>query len=520
MYMPSGGKLEEFSFTGREYLTDIYDTSKPRVLLMCGRQVEKSTTLGNQILAYTSLQHYFRSLYVSPTETQTQTFSRDKISTPIKYSDKLKFMKGRSPTFEDNVLYKRFITDSDITMRYAFLNADRCRGISAHQLLLDELQDLLVDVIPVIEEVLSHSEYKYKRYAGTPKSVDNTINYYWENYSTQNEWVVPCEGCNHWNIPSFEHIGKHFLICSKCGKQIYAGHPRAQWASMRDDDWRRNPRDNRGKTCDSFEGYRISQLTVPWVEWTDIHSKMSMYDKGRFMNEVLGQAFDSSDRLMSKAKLFPHCTPSAKMVDAINFAGRSDLYMGVDWGGYGQSETSFTVVSIGGFLGGKFTYIYFKRFEAAEADSDYMIAHIIHLAQKFHIHLIGTDYGGGQDNNRKLISAFSIKRILRYQYVETKRLYFDKALMRFMVNRTEALMSLVNAIHNGLIAFPRWEDIEYPFMGDLMALYREWNSRGTKVMIQRSPGSSDDSAHSMLYCLLASMVKHPRPDILTPSGLR
>ena len=197
MNIPIAGELEKFSFEGRRYLLPVYDTPAKRVLLQCGRQVEKSTTLGNITLTYAMLRKHFRSLFVSPTQQQTETFSRDRITTPIELSDTLTaFSKGENT--KNNVLYKKFLTGSDVTFRYAFLHADRVRGISADMLLLDEIQDILTEVIPVIEEALAHSPFQILRYSGTPKSLDNTISYYWEQFSTQNEWVIPCDGCNKW----------------------------------------------------------------------------------------------------------------------------------------------------------------------------------------------------------------------------------------------------------------------------------------------------------------------------------
>ena len=68
MYMPILGDLKPFSFKGRRYLIPIYNTPGKRVLLQCGRQVEKSTTLGNITLTYMMLRKHFRALFVSPTQ--------------------------------------------------------------------------------------------------------------------------------------------------------------------------------------------------------------------------------------------------------------------------------------------------------------------------------------------------------------------------------------------------------------------------------------------------------------------
>lgn len=179
-----------FSFEGREYLRQIYDTPAPRVLLKAGRQVEKSTLLGNKLLSYACMTTALNALYVSPTNQQSKVFSQDRLKEPVETSE---FLKNWTTTkLSDNVFLKKFINRSQITLRYAYLNADRCRGIPADVICLDELQDLLTDNIPVIEQCASHSHLKIFMYSGTPKSLDNTIEYYWTQYSTQNEWAVPC----------------------------------------------------------------------------------------------------------------------------------------------------------------------------------------------------------------------------------------------------------------------------------------------------------------------------------------
>jgi hypothetical protein len=158
-------------------LHDCYDieVEDTHTFIADGFVTHNSTSLGNQILTYSMLRENFRSLFVSPAQQQTETFSRDRIATPIELSKILKPMASFGSATKDNVLYKKFSTGSDITLRYAFLHADRIRGISADLLALDELQDIITDIIPVIEESLSHSEYGIYRYSGTPKSTDNTI---------------------------------------------------------------------------------------------------------------------------------------------------------------------------------------------------------------------------------------------------------------------------------------------------------------------------------------------------------
>lgn len=512
--MPYKGDLKNFSFEGRRYLVPIYDTPSQRLLLQCGRQVEKSTTLGNITLTYTMLRRHFRSLFVSPTQQQTETFSRDRIQTPIEYSQTLQaFTQGANT--KNNVLYKKFVTGSDLTLRYAFLHADRVRGISADMLLLDEIQDILTDIIPIIEEALSHSPFKILRYSGTPKSLDNTISYYWNQFSTQNEWVVPCEGCNTWNVLGIDNIGTKFLICSKCGRQIYPDHPKAQWASMRSPQWLKHP-----PVSTPFEGYRIPQLIAPWIKWEDILDKKKRYSRAQFFNEVLGLGFDSGEKPINKESLIKCCRPS--LTNTLEHAKKfvvnrkRKVYLGIDWG---TGENTYTILVAGCYVGRVFTIFYCKRYEGEEGEPVRLMNDIAKLMDLFSVRIAGVDYGGGFDRNDRLIRQFGIARVARYQYVNARRIYFDKSLARFMVNRTEALMAVINAINReDELSFPRWEDFETPFASDLLSVFTEYNEARRTTIINRTPGTTDDTLHAITYCFLASMIEHPRPDIIAPSG--
>jgi len=514
--IPEAGQLAPFSFVGRRYLKPIYDSNDEQILLCFARQSEKSTTIGNSCIAKSCLRQYYRILFVSPTQTQTETFSRDRLASPIMQSELLQQYKGKGIRFPDNVLYKKFITESDITLRYAFLSADRSRGVSAEMLVLDEIQDILVDVIPIVREACSHFPQKCFRYAGTPKTLENTMNVYWERYSTQNEWVIPCDGCKTWNVPDESNIGKKFLICMKCGKQIFPDHPNAQWASMRDEEWLRNPPLNT-----VYTGYRIPQIIVAWAKWADILDKMEGkgYTRAQFLNECLARAYDTAARLLTRSLLRANCDEGRKAADGVLFADRGAAYMGIDWsGGEEGQERSFTVVTIAAYVGSRFCVLYVHRFEGLDAEEEAMMSIIERLVEVYKVRLIGTDYGGGHVYNRRLINKFGLRRVYRYQYCGAKFIYYDKDLMRFMVNRTEAIMAVITAIRSGnVFSFFCWEDFQR-FADDFLCVFQEQTKRGD-VTVSKSPGAVDDALHSLVVAFLASLIEHPRPDIMRPTGL-
>ena len=508
--------LKKFSFDGRGYLAKPYNTNAKKILLMFARQSEKSTLLGNISLSYMTLLRHFRCLFVSPTQQQTETFSRDRIAAPIDNSELLKAL-AHGPGTKDNVLYKLWTTKSDITLRYAFLNADRIRGISADMLLLDELQDILVDCIPVIEEALSHSPYKIHRYSGTPKSLENTIAWYWENFSTKNEWMIPCDSCGSkttgrfWNIAGPKNVGLKSLVCERCDKQIYPQHPEACWASM-------NPH---LQTEEPFEGYRVSQLIVPWIHWPDILEKVKRYSRQKLYNEVYGLGYDIGDRPLNisdveacsnPALIMPDLSVRPKRVPGVKY------YVGID---HGTGENaSFTLIFVGAYLGGRFRIVYAHRCEGEETDPELTMKIIFQIIEKWKPARIGADYGGGYDRNTKLINAYGIRRVIRYQYANaSSKIQWQSKLGRFVVRRNDVLKDLFGFIKKGTeFEFPNMEQFRFPFGKDMCNMKSEFSISRNEEVIDKVPGTTDDSLHALLYCFMASMGDYPRPDFIMPTG--
>jgi len=505
-----GLTYEKFSFDGRRHLYRPYDTAATRVLLFCARQVEKSTMLGNKALCYMSLIQAYRVLYVSPSATQTKTFSNDRIKEPIETSPTLK--RFTTKMLSQNILEKQFINRSKITMRYAFLNADRARGIPAWMLQLDELKDILRDNIPVIEQCTAHAPSNMKRfvYAGTPKSLDNIIEEYRGNQSTQGEWVVPCDGCNNWNILGERNIGKKGTICAKCGKYINPMNERAQWAWQVAWDPIKTP----------FESYRIPQLMVPWKDWNEILLDYERYPRDKFFNEVLGISYESGLRPLTQAQIRACCKDyrmDERTLDKIRPKSLAQpFFAGIDWG---TGDAAYTVLTIATYIDMKFRVIYMKRFVGEESDPEVQAVEIIRLLRKFNVQLIGCDWGFGFGMNSRLIREFGAQRVHKFQYMAriNTRLGYDAKMGRWKVHRSEVMAAIFDAIKKQKCEFPRWEDFHKPHANDMLNIYSEYNEKLRMIVYDHRQGNPDDSFHSFLYCWLVSMLMIQRPDILSPS---
>jgi len=516
---PHTRQLENFSFAERRYLREIYDIQAPRVLLMCGRQVEKSTTLGNKTLSYACLIPHFRILYVSPSSQQTKEFSKTRLKEPLETCPDLKTWFPMHLT--DNVFEKKAINRSEIKLRYAFLNADRCRGLSADLICMDEFQDLLLDNIPVIEEAASHSPFKWFIYSGTPKSLDNSIQVYWDAYSTQNEWAVPCDrhglpnnpGSWHWNILGERNIGIKGLSCDRCGEVIRPDHPLARWVKT----------GNPNPKFDIFEGFRIPQLMVPWLEWSNILTKYNQYPRAKFYNEVLGASFDSGQRPLMQGDVQACCDGEFsfkpdKLKEFMTKLRGKQVYAGIDWGQ--DSNNSYTIIMIGAYIDGFFRIVFAHRFTGAEAEPKEQISKIKKLLAAFEVSRVGVDYGGGYWPNDELLRLYGSQRVVRYQYSTPKTIVnYDSAKGRFLLHRSEVMSAIFNAIkRRSVFRFPKWSEFGSPYGADMLAIFSEYNERTRMTEYKKSPNTTDDSFHALLLCFMASMIDNPRPDILVPSA--
>lgn len=529
-------QMVNFSLKERPYWKTIYDSDAERLLLKTGRQCEKSTFLGNRMLYFSCICPAFHCLYVAPSQVQTKEFTNDRIKTPIETSEILKTFTNSK--LMDNAFKKEFINNSRITLRYAFLNADRTRGIANVQCLcIDELQDIIIDNIGIIEQTtFASSRYKFYIYSGTPKTKDNPIEVFWSQQSTQNEWAIPCwnhyistgSGGNnttraHWNIVLDEkQIEKNGLSCELCKKLINPRDPACQWISL-------NP-DVHKKVATPYQGYHIPQIISPNCKWSTVLNDRETKKKSTFWNETLGLSFDSGDKPITQEELERDCVElmNQSFVEQYIFpkatTGMLPIFAGIDWSG--GSDVSKTVLCLGTYIKDmtdgrqKFTAFYWKRFDGKEADPEEQMKVIIETINKWKVRVVGCDYGGGFVQNSKLKNTFGMHKIQTFQYANPKaKILYQGKLDRNIVHRSEVMADIFAAIkYKRFFKFPCWKEFKNPFGNDFLAIGSELNSKGN-IVYNKNPNLTDDSFHALLYCFLSSFNTIPPPsDIIIPGA--
>lgn len=523
------------------------------MLLKTGRQVSKSTSLAAQGLVFSNSIPFFNTLYVTPLFEMIRRFSHNYVADFLKTSPVRQMLLDTSCT--NSVLQRTYRNGSGMYFSYAFLDAERTRGIPADKNVIDEVQDMNFDFLQIIHETLSGSSWGLKQYAGTPKSLDNTMERLWTD-SSQAEWMMKCReaGCGHWNVPAYawdliDMIGPWHrdispecpgIICAKCAKPI--DPRRGRWVHA-----------TPGRRW-KFSGLHVPQIIMPMhygnqEKWDVLVGKMNgraNTTQTTFLNEVCGESSDSGSKLVTvtdlkAAAILPW---RSKMVEAAPQMKRyARKVLAVDWGGGGgairagaakkggelqRQRTSYTTLAVLGLCqDGKIDVVWGHR-SLRTHDWLYEADLCVQALTKFKCSHLVHDYTGAGDGRLVLLQQSGIPATniinIRYQGIGHNLMNLvepteDNPHAIYALHKSRTLITTCMCIKTGLIRFFKYDFVSSDDAGlihDFLALIEEkTDSRMTSdtYVITRNPNQADDFAHSvnMGACALWWMTgKWPR----------
>jgi len=519
-----------------------------KTLLKTGRQVSKSTSLAAQGVLFSNCIPYFSTLYITPLFEMVRRFSQNYVAPFIETSPVGRLFSGESTI--NNVLQRSFKNYSQMLFSFAYLDAERTRGISADKNVIDEVQDMDITFLPIIHETISASrDWGIIQYAGTPKTLDNTIERLWVD-SSMAEWVIKWGhgGCGHWNIPALEfdlikmigpvHDGINDqcpgVVCAKCQKAINP-RPPSQGGTGR---WIHRVEDKRW----TFAGYHIPQIIMP-MHYASVEKWSKLVDKkeGRgnvpihvFYNEVCGESWDSGSKLVTVTDLKRAANLGWRnSVDSASkqISGYVHRFLAVDWGGGGVNKgksdfalQSYTVIAVCGLApNGQVHVLYAHRCLTPNAH----IAEaklILNLMTLFECSHVVHDYtGAGTVRETVLLqSGLPAHSLLPIAYTGPAKgdiiVYKPPTQTHtrghYTMDRNRALNYCCQFIKSGVIRF-----FDYDYRGaenvgllhDFLNLIEDKTESGTgrdNYKILRDPAGPDDFAQAvtmgtmMLYQLL------------------
>jgi hypothetical protein len=452
-----------------------------------------------------TIHRYFKDLFVAPGRSRVQDFSNTRLDVLIEGSDFIADYLVDSSKI-DRVFLKQFNNFSHIQLSYVDVDADRVRGLSADRILVDEVQMILYDeVFPVLMACMDNSDYRYKCYSGTPLTMENTIEVLWEN-STQNEWLMKCEGCNKYNYAtSTKSIGKKGVICVKCGKYL----------NVRNGFWHRFLPDK------VVEGFHIPQVIMPGnVErenrWNDILFNMenNNYPTHRFLNEVLGMSSSHGTKLLSRDDLYK-CAAEYD-IDAVPSSVIAQYPLGIvaglDWSGGGVSHLkkaglpepkSRTVLWIWGIVSlhpFRLKTVAYKIFKPGENITD-QFSTIISTLSSYGVRLVLADAGEGYVANAFVQNKFRNLHQIQLSGAQKKLMTWN-GIDRYTVNKTMMIDEYFKFILNKNAIFPKKHIPD--FEADLLNVYEEVSHTGMSRVWKHPPSKPDDYLMAQAFGYIAA----------------
>jgi len=511
----------------------------PRKLVyMTGRQVAKSTSLAAQGVIQSAVTPHFATLYVLPQFEMTRRFSSNYVRPFIEESA----FRSHLSCVTNTILQRQFKNQSTLHFSFVTDSVNRTRGLSCDKTCYDEVQLIPGEAIPIVRETMSASPWMLEQYTGTPLTLDNILTSLW-TMSSQAEWVIRCEACNHWNIPSAEHdldrmtgpdvVTREIsedqpgVVCAKCGRPIY---PRkGRWVH-------RYP-----ERKDVFEGYHVPQHILP-MHYANPEKWRTLLGKRRgagntpihvYYNECCGEPYDVGSKLVSieDLKRVAVLHPNRLDVAKAKIAAYKRRVLGVDWGGGGEQRTSFTTAAVVGMLpNGRIDVLYGWR---SLTPHDYAgeAAHIHRLMGEFQCTHIVHDYSGAGAVREGYLISLGIPPVMLapVAYVSSRAGFLmqpvpenPQTLQRahYRLNKGRSLLQTCEMIRRGWIRFFQYDYVgpdEPGLLHDFLALVEDKSESrlGSDVysIVRSSLGGPDDFAHAVNLAVCALCYQEGRwPD--------
>ena len=403
------------------------------------------------------------------------------------------------------------------------LETEKYHAFFANNIAVHNCQNLDETFLPIIYETMSAADTPLAMNAGTPLTMDNTLQKVWEE-SSQAEWIIRCPRCHYDNVPAMGYdiegmIGpavesispdRPGLQCAKCKRPMKAINGR----------WVHKHKDLRFRHA----GYHVPQIIMPmhysnYDKWSLLCAKRegSMNTTiGQFYNEVLGESYDTGAKLVTETELRSVAKLGENTIEhAQTLLNRYSMrVLGIDWGGGGSKGTSFTVYTVLGMCadGSGIDCIFGYR-SLTPHDHKLEAKYAIQFARELQCDYIAHDFGGaGNFREEYIISAgFPISRVAPISYVRASA----QACMRhvpasdvlprdtYRLDKTRSLVSLCHEIKAGRVRFFNYDYKSQEYKGliyDFLALAEEKTDTRTSndmYTIIRKQNQSDDFAHAV-----------------------
>lgn len=509
------------AFAGRvEELYDITVDDPSGLFYSNGIVSHNSTTFCARQLIAAHLLPNLSSLYITPQESQNKT-----------YADRLLQMESflAIPVGKQNKYSKRYANGSTLRLVSCLTSADKVRGLSVSDCLIDESQGMDPDIVPEILYTQTMSDIKTTVFSGTALSVDTLLEQKWQD-SSMGMWHVRAGDGSWLNLYDKDTL---FAVCA---------HPQGPTCPIT------------GKRLNVTEGVyvhakpsaldagrvgiHVPQCMIPDiayspVRWEELYNKVKRDDPKKVMQECFGIAVAEGSREITERDLMRICTltdTTEEVKKKCNAGYYRFIVSGCDWGGSDynpatKTKTSYTVHCIIGVApAGTVDILHYRRYSGMDYDT---IANTIISEHKaFNGFAMASDFGVGAVYNMELRKHLPSDRHFIMSYVgptaaavaEPKGAHLPNQLS---INRTEALSSVfkdVKRFDPPRIRCRPWGDMQ-PYLQDWLNMYRvptDMPTGQTVFRYVRAATKPDDALHAFTFAYVIAKIFLGEPIVQDP----
>lgn len=485
----------------RNYLFQMYRDNDPRIVVVTGRQVEKSTMCRNKILADMNTNEGLTALYSAPRAEQVSRFSAERVKNAMRDSQGGVLKDSILRKGKDTASFIQFDSKCNLYLYSCWADGDAIRGIAAQRVYLDETQDVTSSARETVAECLGHAHGGGQMYHfGTPKNSGSEFHKLWE-MSDKKEWYVECQNpkCGHKQKITMNNIFKldenrpAFFGCTKCKKELDRGI--GEWMSE-------------NKENVKMSGYHITQLMCSWISADAILYKRATYSEQKFKNEVLGEFHNVYGKTLDLQNIID-CTDATRSLADKGHKGPN--YMGVDWG---SGTNSFSVITIIGpeTIDGeeKLVYRYVNKYNASGYGK--VMSDMHKLVKLYNIENIVIDIGDARRQFEELLVEYP-NTVAACQYVLALKTPYkwDRKTRIHTCDRSYHIEKVIDLFHKQKIVIPydkltiQATDRLGWLFDNLTALEAEWvePTSGNTGYTRYLHSSPDDGYQSLVYAWLA-----------------
>lgn len=472
-------KGETFSFEGRSYLEDLYlRTDWNELNIVKPRQMEITEFALNWLL-YNLIKHpYSVGLYMSDRQDHVGIFSKLRLqSGAIEQSD---YLKSKVIPREHNVSWQPFKNGSHLYMLSAWGDFEAARSIPVDFAVVDEMQSVNVEALPVLKQSMSKSKFGKIVKIGTGSDEGDG---WWD------EW----------------HNGTQF----KWEEVLHEdGKTRGKWIQIPNTE-----------TFPMVLSYGFTQYMAKWIKPETIEYNRRTYTPRRFTNEVEGWWFKGMRRPLVAQEILALCDRNLGMTLAENVNHTLPIYAGFDWGGGTQAFTVAWIWQLVNETVPRFKLLWTEKIDdpSTEAQADRAIT----LIDKYEVDQVVMDAGGGTRQVEKLSKRYG-SRVYKcnYRYNAEDPVEIITKEHRVNCDRTWGIETIIDLIKRpesspihptGIprIHLPYQDPMKIEWIVDHFTCIESETAQANGksfVKYTHDESTNDDALHATIYSYLAWVV--------------